>query len=173
MLWNGGSQLRRRDRDFIFADLIVIAADHLDIYRRYYGLKVSAVLFALFYAAMALAGYLVELVFGAVGLVPQRRAVQIVGQGFAWNYTTFLNLAFLVLAALLLWRFLKTGGPAMLRHMAHAGGHDHGDGAPSARRLSLASRSLRRIYAISSLGVSDADACRLPAATVRLIAWLH
>jgi hypothetical protein len=47
-------------------------------------------------------------------------------QGFAWNYTSWLNLAFLAMAAVMVWRFLKTGGPAMLRHMEHAGGgQDH------------------------------------------------
>jgi uncharacterized membrane protein YraQ (UPF0718 family) len=121
VLWNGGASFGGVIA-FIFADLIVLPI--LDIYRRYYGLKVAAVLFALFYAAMVLAGYLVELVFDAAGLVPQGRAAQIVGQGFAWNYTTFLNLGFLMLAAILLWRFFRTGGPAMLRHMEHAGGHE-------------------------------------------------
>ena len=122
VLWNGGASFGGVIA-FIFADLIVLPI--LDIYRRYYGLKVAAVLFVLFYAAMAIAGYLVELVFGAAGLVPLQRSAQIVGQGFAWNYTTILNLGFLVLAAVLLRRFLKTGGPAMLRHMEHAGGQDH------------------------------------------------
>jgi hypothetical protein len=75
---------------------------------------------------MASAGYLVELVFGAAGLIPRQHAARIVSQGFAWNYTTFLDIGFLGLAALLVWRFLRTGGPAMLAHMEHAGGHDHG-----------------------------------------------
>jgi uncharacterized protein len=34
-----------------------------------------------------------------------------------WNDTTWLNIPFQVLAALLLRRFLKTGGPEMLRMM--------------------------------------------------------
>jgi uncharacterized membrane protein YraQ (UPF0718 family) len=123
VLWNGGASFGGVIA-FIFADLIVLPI--LDIYRRYYGLKVAAVLFVLFYAAMALAGYVVELVFGVAGLIPQQRAAQIVGQGFAWNYTTFLNLGFLVLAAVLLWRFFRTDGPAMLRRMDHASGHDSG-----------------------------------------------
>jgi uncharacterized membrane protein YraQ (UPF0718 family) len=122
VLWNGGASFGGVIA-FIFADLIVLPI--LDIYRRYYGLKVAVVLFVLFYAAMAIAGYLVELAFGAAGLVPRRHAVQIVSQGLAWNYTTFLNIGFLVLAAVLLWRFLKTGGPAMLRHMERAGGDGH------------------------------------------------
>ncbi|HEX4741452.1 MAG TPA: permease [Caulobacteraceae bacterium] len=114
VLWNGGASFGGVIA-FIFADLIVLPI--LDIYRRYYGLKPAAVLFVLFYTAMALAGYLVQLAFDVAGLVPQQRAAQIVSQGFAWNYTTFLNLGFLVLAALLVWRFLRTGGPAMLARM--------------------------------------------------------
>jgi hypothetical protein len=41
------------------------------------------------------------------------------------NYTSWLNLAFLVLAGLLVWRFLKTGGPVMLRMMNRP--VDHGE----------------------------------------------
>jgi hypothetical protein len=117
VLWNGGASFGGVIA-FIFADLIVLPI--LDIYRRYYGLKVAAALFVLFYAAMALAGYAVELAFGAAGLTPARRAAATVGPGFSWNYTTFLNLGFLALAAILVWRFMITGGPAMLRRMEHA-----------------------------------------------------
>jgi Cu+-exporting ATPase len=35
----------------------------------------------------------------------------------SWNYTTFLDFAALAVAAVLGWRFLRTGGPAMLRAM--------------------------------------------------------
>jgi hypothetical protein len=34
-----------------------------------------------------------------------------------WNYTTVLNIIFLVIAAVLVIRFLQTGGPAMLKMM--------------------------------------------------------
>ena len=126
VLWSGGASFGGVIA-FIFADLIVLPI--LDIYRRYYGLKVAVRLSLLFYAAMALAGYLVELTFGAAGLVPPRQAAAMVHLGFGWNYTTWLNLGFLVLAALLLWRFVRTGGLEMLRLMngaaaAHAG-HAH------------------------------------------------
>ena len=122
VLWNGGASFGGVIA-FIFADLIILPI--LDIYRRYYGLKAAAVLFLLFYAAMALAGYAVELAFGALGLVPTQRSAQALEHGFAWNYTTWLNLGFLVLAAILVRRFATTGGPAMLRHMEAApeGGH--------------------------------------------------
>jgi DNA-binding FrmR family transcriptional regulator len=47
-------------------------------------------------------------------------------QGVSWNYTTWLNIAFLILAAVLLVRFLRTGGPAMLRMMSGSpNGHEH------------------------------------------------
>jgi hypothetical protein len=39
-----------------------------------------------------------------------------------WNYTTMLNILFLALSALLVWRFLGTGGPKMLAHDDGAGG---------------------------------------------------
>jgi uncharacterized membrane protein YraQ (UPF0718 family) len=91
-------------------------------------LKVAIILFLLFYAAMALAGYVVELVFDASGLVPTQRSAQVVEQGFSWNYTTWLNIGFLALAAILTWRFVETGGPEMLRRMNQAGGSAHGHG---------------------------------------------
>src|SRR6266436_5660402 len=75
---------------FLFADLIVLPI--LDIYRRYYGLRIAALLLGVSYAAMALAAYIVELIFGAVGLVPQQGSAQIVEAHITWNYTTWLNI---------------------------------------------------------------------------------
>jgi hypothetical protein len=51
----------------------------------------------------------------------------VVHPSITWNYTTWLNIVFLVLAALLVWRFLKTGGPEMLRMMNRPAetGHAH------------------------------------------------
>ena len=42
---------------------------------------------------------------------------QVVESHLTWNYTTWLDIGFLGLAAVLVWLFLKTGGPAMLRMM--------------------------------------------------------
>jgi uncharacterized protein len=83
----------------------------------------SAFLFVTFYSAMAGAAFVIEIVFGLLGLVPDQRHAKVVEASIAWNYTTWLNVVFLALAALLIWRFLKTGGPKMLRMMnrpAHA-----------------------------------------------------
>ena len=114
VLWNGGISFGGVIA-FLFADLIVLPI--LDIYRRYYGLRIALLLLGISYAAMAGAAYILELVFGFAGLVPQQRSAQIVEAHLTWNYTTWLNIAFLGLAALLVWRFLKTGGPQMLRMM--------------------------------------------------------
>jgi len=114
VLWNGGISFGGVIA-FLFADLIILPI--LDIYRRYYGLKIALLLLGVSYAAMVGAAYVVELIFGVAGLVPQHRSVQIVETQITWNYTTWLNIVFLGVAALLVWRFLKTGGPEMLRMM--------------------------------------------------------
>jgi hypothetical protein len=82
---------------------------------------------AVFYAAMAVAGYLVEAIFTIFGIVPARSGVTIPDSGISWNYTTWLNIVFLLLAAVLIVRFARTGGIPMLRMMGGApgdGAHD-------------------------------------------------
>jgi uncharacterized protein len=49
----------------------------LDINRKYYGLKISAFLLAIFYVSMGLAALAVEFILGARHLIPQQRNVQI------------------------------------------------------------------------------------------------
>ncbi len=114
VLWNGGISFGGVIA-FLFADLIVLPI--LDIYRRYYGLRIALLLLGVSYAAMAGAAYIVELIFGLAGLVPQQRSAEIVDAHITWNYASWLNIVFLGLAGLLVWRFLKTGGPEMLRMM--------------------------------------------------------
>jgi uncharacterized membrane protein YraQ (UPF0718 family) len=114
VLWNGGISFGGVIA-FIFADLIVLPI--LNIYRKYYGWRMAAFLLVTFYAAMAGAALIVEVAFGALGLVPEARNLLIVESSVTWNYTTWLNILFLLLAALLVWRFTKTGGLEMLRMM--------------------------------------------------------
>ena len=78
----------------------------------------SRYLLLTFYAAMVAAGLIVEVLFSALGLVPDERNAKVVDAGVTWNYTTVLNIFFLVLAGVLVVRFLRTGGPAMLRAMS-------------------------------------------------------
>ena len=126
VLWNGGISFGGVVA-FLFADLIILPI--LDIYRRYYGLKVSVFLLAVFYVAMAGSALLVEFFFAALHLTPAHHAIAIAGERIRWNYTSWLDLAFLVLAVLLMIRFLRTGGPAMLRMMDGASNDDHGSHA--------------------------------------------
>ncbi|MFZ0150517.1 MAG: permease [Xanthobacteraceae bacterium] len=114
VLWNGGISFGGVIA-FIFADLIVLPI--LDIYRKYYGLKMAAFLLVTFYAAMAVAAFVVEIAFGSLGLIPQGRNALVVEAAITWNYTTWLNIIFLLLAAALVRRFMRTGGPEMLRMM--------------------------------------------------------
>ena len=114
VLWNGGISFGGVIA-FLFADLIVLPI--LDIYRRYYGLRIALLLLGVSYAAMAGAAYAIEVVFGLAGLVPRQHSAQVIEANITWDYTTWLNVVFLALAALLVWRFLRTGGPEMLRMM--------------------------------------------------------
>ena len=131
VLWNGGISFGGVI-SFIFADLIIIPI--LDIYRKYYGGRMSLYLLGASYVAMVLAGFIIGELFQLLGLVPAHHFITAFQAPPSWNYTTFLNLAALAVAAVLGWRFLTTGGPAMLRamnaaptpshEMAH---HDHDD----------------------------------------------
>jgi uncharacterized protein len=114
VLWNGGISFGGV-MAFIFADLIVLPI--LNIYRKYYGWKMSAFLFVTFYAAMVVTGLVVEFLFGALGLIPDERNARVVEASIQLNYITVLNTIFLILAAVLVWRFLKTGGPRMVKEM--------------------------------------------------------
>lgn len=120
VLWNGGISFGGVV-SFIFADLIVFPI--LRIYYKYYGFKMAALLFGTFYAAMAAAGYLVEIIFAVLHLTPHVRNATVLNPGITFNYTSILNIIFLVLAAALVWRFLHTGGPMMLRMMNKPAGH--------------------------------------------------
>lgn len=78
-------------------------------------------------AAAVIAGYILEFTFGALGLIPDQAAATIPTEGISWNYTTFLNIAFLLLAVAFLIRFLRTGGRQMLAMMGGApGSEEHG-----------------------------------------------
>ncbi|HLZ61053.1 MAG TPA: permease [Ktedonosporobacter sp.] len=115
VLWRGGISFGGVV-SFIFADLIILPI--LDIYRKYYGWKVMGYILLTFYITMAAAGYVVEFLFEALRIIPENRNVVALTGGIQWNYTTVLNIVFLLIAAILVIRFLRTGGPAMLKMMS-------------------------------------------------------
>ncbi|KHL02945.1 permease [Sinomonas humi] len=114
VLWNGGISFGGV-ASFIFADLIVIPV--ILIYRKYYGGRAALRITATFYLAMVLAGYAVELLFAVTGLTPQARNATVIEASVSWNYTTWLNIMFLAVAAFLLVRFFLSGGAGMLKMM--------------------------------------------------------
>jgi len=126
VLWRGGISFGGVV-SFIFADLITLPI--LDIYRKYYGWKVMGYILITFYMTMAAAGYVVEFLFEALGIIPHDRNVVAITEGIQWNYTSILNIIFLILAAVFVIRFIRTGGLPMLRMMntsEHEMHHEHG-----------------------------------------------
>jgi uncharacterized membrane protein YraQ (UPF0718 family) len=122
VLWAGGISFGGVIA-FIFADLIILPI--LNIYRKYYGTRIAVILGLVFYAAMAGAAYVIEILFGLAGLVPQDRSIDMMQYGITLNYTTVLDVIALAVSAVLVWRFMRTGGPEMLAHMESSGDHGH------------------------------------------------
>jgi YHS domain-containing protein/uncharacterized membrane protein YraQ (UPF0718 family) len=101
-LWHGGISFGGVI-SFIFADLIALPL--VLIYRKYYGTRLALRLFLTFSVVMAAAGLIVEGLFASFGGIPTHRPEKIVETTFRWNYTTFLNIAFLAVFALLYWLY--------------------------------------------------------------------
>ena len=120
VLWHGGMSFGGVI-SFIFADLIVLPI--LNIYRKYYGGKMATYLFGVLYLTMVIAGYIIELFFSSLQIIPTERNISLLTQGVSRNYTTYLNIVFLLLVLFLIVRFLKKGGPEMLRMMNNSSDH--------------------------------------------------
>jgi hypothetical protein len=138
ILWNGGISFGGV-LAFIFADLIILPI--LNIYRKYYGRRMAGFLLVTFYVTMAAAGLIVDLIFSALGLVPTGpRHAHVTDAGVTLNYTTVLNVIFLILAAVLVFRyFTQGGGIAMLRGMNGPAGGEHQHHEPAGSSGSVAS----------------------------------
>jgi hypothetical protein len=136
-LWHGGISFGGVIA-FLFADLITFPL--LMIYRKYYGTRLMLRMLVVFWALMSTAALVTELLFHAAGAVPTTRPATPVTTGFSWNYTTYFNIVFLALFALLYWTYrnrerLGTGGRyardpvcGMQVEMAHAPASLHDDG---------------------------------------------
>jgi len=123
VLWNGGISFGGVVT-FIFADLLILPI--LNIYRKYYGWRMAGFLLATFYATMVAAGLVVEFVFEGLGLERTARNAKVMEAAVSWNYTTYLNIVFLSLAAVLVWRYFRVGGGwSMLKMMDTPMEHDH------------------------------------------------
>lgn len=123
VLWNGGISFGGVV-SFLFADLLILPI--LAIYKKYYGWAMTLRITGVFYLCMVLAGYAVEIIFQLAHLVPAAGHAFTGDSGISWNYTTWLNIAFLTLAALLCTRFVRTGGISMLAMMGGDPDNDTG-----------------------------------------------
>lgn len=99
-LWHGGISFGGVIA-FVFADLISMPL--ILVYRKLYGWPLTLRIVALFYPAMVVAGMLTEVIFAAFHAVPARSGVSMEVAHFSWNYTTFLNMAFIVIAGGVWW----------------------------------------------------------------------
>ena len=86
---------------FIFADLIAMPL--ILIYRKLYGTALTFRMVGLFYLIMAIAGLATEGLFRLFGAVPASRAVNVTAAHFEWNYTTYLNFIFIMIALGVWW----------------------------------------------------------------------
>ena len=93
---------------FIYADLIVIPI--IIIYAKYYGARAAAWITAIFYMSMVLAGIIVDLIFSALGLIPQGlRPPSVVEHAhIIWNYTSWLDVLAVIFAAWLLFLHFRS-----------------------------------------------------------------
>jgi uncharacterized protein len=122
VLWNGGISFGGV-ASFIFGDLIILPI--LNIYRKYYGGRMTAFLAVTFYVAMVVAALVVESLFQLLGWVPKEQHTAVVDAAITFNYTTVLDIIFGAIFLILMVVFFRTGGPEMMR-MMEGGDHDHG-----------------------------------------------
>jgi uncharacterized membrane protein YraQ (UPF0718 family)/YHS domain-containing protein len=110
VLWAGGISFSGVIA-FLFADLIILPI--VLAYRKYYGAHFAAILTAVMFGAMVVAGLAVDGLFSLTGLVPLHRPsiASIAERPVTWNYTSVLDilfaLVFIALIALTLRRGVK------------------------------------------------------------------
>jgi uncharacterized protein len=108
VLWSGGISFAGV-MAFIFADLIVLPI--IAAYRKYYGTAFALRITALMFVTMVVAALIVDLVFGAAGLIPHGARPSrgdIFGQ-VQVDYKLFLNIAGFVAFAGLFWLTARRG----------------------------------------------------------------
>ncbi|MGH7953374.1 MAG: permease, partial [Limisphaerales bacterium] len=105
LLWSGGISFGGVI-SFIYADLIIIPL--ILAYRKYYGTKAALYITAVMFVSMVIAGIVVDLLFGACGLIPTVRPPSAIAQAsFQWNYTTWLDFVAIAISGWLVWIHFK------------------------------------------------------------------
>ncbi|WP_254762519.1 permease [Natrinema marinum] len=114
-LWGGGISFAGVIA-FVYADLITIPV--LNVYRKYYGWKVMLYILAVFFVTMAFTGFLMELLFDALGIVPNLAGGETATERtyFELNYTFYLNLVAVAFSGFLLYVYRRgLGAPGRYR----------------------------------------------------------
>lgn len=88
---------------FVFADLIALPL--VIIYAKFYGRRIALRILFSFWAVMSAAGLITDLLFRAVGIPAPTRPAHVVSARFEWNYTTWLNIGFIMLAVIVYWLY--------------------------------------------------------------------
>ncbi|MEO8750916.1 MAG: permease [Allobranchiibius sp.] len=101
-LWQGGISFGGVV-SFVFADLITLPL--LSIYRKYFGTPITLRILVTFWATMSIAGLAAEYLFKAARISDPSRPRLVVRTGFAWNYTSVLNIVALAIFALIYWLY--------------------------------------------------------------------
>lgn len=114
VLWNGGISFGGVV-SFIFADLIILPI--VNIYRKYYGWRMALRMSVIMYLAAVIAGYLVEALAQLTRIIPGDRSARIIEASISLNYTSWLNILFLVISTVTIVVFFRTGGRKMLHAM--------------------------------------------------------
>jgi YHS domain-containing protein len=114
-LWGGGVSFAGVIA-FVYADLITIPV--LNVYRKYYGLKVMLYILGVFFVTMAFTGFLMEQLFDVLGIVPNFAGGMTASEQayFKLDYTLVLNLLAFGLSAFLLIVYRRgLGAPGQYR----------------------------------------------------------
>ncbi|WP_265111581.1 permease [Halosolutus halophilus] len=130
-LWGGGISFAGVIA-FVYADLITIPV--LNVYRKYYGWKVMLYILGVFFVTMAFTGFVMELLFDALGIVPNLAAGETATEQtyFELDYTFYLNLVAFALSGFLLYVYRRgLGAPGQYRDPVCGMRTDDDDG-PSA-----------------------------------------
>jgi uncharacterized membrane protein YraQ (UPF0718 family)/YHS domain-containing protein len=101
-LWHGGISFGGTIA-FIFADLIALPL--VLIYRKYYGTKLAIRLTLVFWLVMSLSGFITEIIFNFLNLIPEMDHKMSHTNQIGANYTTVLNVLALALIIWIYWMY--------------------------------------------------------------------
>jgi uncharacterized membrane protein YraQ (UPF0718 family) len=111
---------------FIYSDLMVPPL--VAINAKYYGWRVALYIASVMWVSIVLTAVTLHWVFAALGITPESSRVVDEVTRFAIDYTFWLNLAMVAVAAVMVWLHRA-------HVQEHVGGHDHGEGGLSFKRV--------------------------------------